>query len=260
MTQRPRLTGTLFASEGYVLYVGPLVATALHAHHAAQVVLAPSGLDVADAEGSSVMSFAAIPPRTRHAHGACEHAAMLFLDGDGAPSRRLERSAARERERWARPALDHRIPRDPSPEAAQRLVAAITRALDLELYPSPRHPAVRRMCRLLAEGERASLAELSRRAGLSSRQMRHAFLRDVGLSMRGYLRWLRLRRSIGAIEAGGSLSAAAIEGGFADGAHLSRVFRSHFGVSPAQALGSVKWCAAPLSHGLDVSGPGPRGR
>jgi AraC-like DNA-binding protein len=235
-----------------VLYVGPLVATALHAHHAAQIVLAPAGLSVADAEGSSAMSFAAIPPRTLHGHGACEHAAMLFLDGDSAASRRLERSAARDREGWARPVLDRHIPRDPTPEAAQRLVAAITHALDLELHPAPRHPAVRRMCRLLAESDRASLAELSRRAGLSSRQMRHAFPRDVGLSIRGYLRWLRLRRSIGAIEAGGSLSAAAIEGGFADGAHLSRVFRSHFGISPTQALSSVKWCAVPERQGLDA--------
>jgi len=58
MTQHPRLTGTYFAAEDYVLYVGPLVATDLHAHHAAQIVLAPSGVAVADAEGSSVTSFA----------------------------------------------------------------------------------------------------------------------------------------------------------------------------------------------------------
>jgi len=226
-----------------VLYVGPLVATALHAHHAAQIMFAPGGLSVSDAKGTSVMRFAEIPPRARHGHGACEFAAVLFLDGDGAPSRRLERRATPDRERWMHPMLACSVPREPSPAEAQQFVAEITCALDLELHPAPHHPAVRRMCRLLAETDHASLAALSVQAGLSSRQMRHAFLRDVGLSMRGYVRWLRLRRAIEAIEAGASLTAAALEGGFADSAHFSRVFRSHFGISPTEGLGSVKWCA-----------------
>lgn len=242
MTLRPSLTGTLFLAEGYVLYVGPIVATALHAHHAAQIVLAPSGLAIADAQGSSVMSLAVIPPRTFHGHGACKDGALLFLDGDSSASRRLERTATPDRARWARPALVERIPRDPTPDIAQRFVASVTRALKLELHQKPRHPAVRRMCSLLAESERTSVATLSQQAGLSPRQMRHAFARDVGLTIGGYVRWVRLRRSIEAVEAGRSLTAAAIEGGFADGAHLSRVFRAHFGISPTQALGSVRWC------------------
>jgi AraC-like DNA-binding protein len=257
MTRRPRLTGTFFVSEGCVLYMGPLVATASHSHHATQIVFAPEGLTVADAKGTSVMPTAVIPPRTLHGHGACEHAALLFLDGDSMPSRRLERSMTPDRERWLRPMLDQHLPRDPTPAVARQLIAEITRALDLELGPAPRHPAVRRMCRLLAESDRASVAALSVRAGLSSRQMRHAFSRDVGLSIRGYVRWLRLQRAIEAIEAGADLTEAAMEAGFADGAHLSRVFRAHFGISPTEALSSVKWCVLPRPRELSGGVPTP---
>ena len=255
MVRRTPLTGTFFASEGYVLYVGPLVATKRHSHHAAQVVVAPQGLAVADAKGSSVMHAAVIPPRTLHGHGACAHAAVLFLDGDGAPSRRLEHSATSDRDQWVRPMLAGRIPRHPDPAAAQRLVAEIMRALELELSHAVRHAAVRRMCRLLAATHGRSLAALALQAGLSPRQMRHAFARDVGLSMRGYVRWLRLRRAIEAIERGASLTAAAVEAGLADAAHLSRVFRAHFGITPMEALGSVKWRALPQS---EASTPTPR--
>jgi AraC-like DNA-binding protein len=71
--------------------------------------------------------------------------------------------------------------------------------------------------------------------------MRHAFARDVGLPMRAYLRWKRLRRAIDAVEDGASLSAAAAAAGFADSAHLSRVFRSQFGMTPSQALSAITW-------------------
>jgi AraC-like DNA-binding protein len=44
-----------------------------------------------------------------------------------------------------------------------------------------------------------------------------------------------------AVEQGASLSAAAASAGFADSAHLSRVFRAQFGMTPTQALSSIRW-------------------
>jgi AraC-like DNA-binding protein len=97
------------------------------------------------------------------------------------------------------------------------------------------------MCAYLDGAGHVELASLSHQAGLSPRQMRHAFARDVGLPMRAYLRWQRLRRAIGAVEEGASLSTAAASAGFADSAHLSRVFRSQFGMTPTQGLHSITW-------------------
>lgn len=97
------------------------------------------------------------------------------------------------------------------------------------------------MCAYLDGTGHADLARLSREAGLSPRQMRHAFARDVGLPMRAYLRWKRLHRAMAAVEQGASLSAAAASAGFADSAHLSRVFRQLFGMTPSQGLSSIRW-------------------
>jgi AraC-like DNA-binding protein len=237
-----RLDGTVFVSSTRILYVGPLVATKRHAHHAAQIVIAPEGLSIEDgASGRMRACMAVIPPRLPHGHGACPHAALMFLDGDDPASRELARNAEPRCEAWARDTLDVSVPRDPTPEQARAVMASILAAVAGHQPPRPRHPAARRMCAYLDGSDRLDLTSLSHEAGLSPRQMRHAFARDVGLPMRAYLRWKRLRRAIAAVEHGASLSAAAASAGFADSAHLSRVFRAQFGMTPTQGLSSVTW-------------------
>src|SRR5262249_31456065 len=72
---------TLFISRTRILYVGSIIATKQHAHHAAQIVIAPSGLHIEDGAGGRIRACAAvIPPRLAHRHGDCTHAAFLFLD------------------------------------------------------------------------------------------------------------------------------------------------------------------------------------
>jgi AraC-like DNA-binding protein len=242
LSTRAALDGTAFLSGTRILYVGPLAATARHAHHAAQVVVAPHGLDLADASSRRVrVRTAIIPPRMTHGHGACRLAALLFLDGDDPASRALSRGAEPACESWRRDTLDVSVPGDPTAEQARALLASIVAALDLGRPPAARHPATRRMCAYLDRADGVDLARLSREAGLSPRQMRHAFARDVGLSMRAYLRWKRVRRAAAEVEAGASLSAAAASAGFADSAHLSRVFRQQFGITPTQGLSSIRW-------------------
>ena len=244
MSTPARADGTVFisATRALYLYVGPIVATARHAHHAAQIVIAPHSLYIEDGGNGRIRACTAvIPPRLLHRHGACAHAAFLFLDGDHLASRELSRNAEPRCETWVRDTLDVNVPRDPTPEQARALLDSILSAVDLRRPPEPRHPAARRMCAYLDGSRHADLASLSYEAGLSPRQMRHTFARDVGLPMRAYLRWKRLRRAMAAVEQGASLSTAAASAGFADSAHLSRVFREQFGITPTQGLSSIRW-------------------
>ena len=237
-----RLVGTMFVSGATVLYVGPLVMSNRHTHHAAQIVIAPQGLALGDGAGGRIRARTAIiPPRMPHSHGACDNAALLYLDGDDAASRALARDAEATCETWRCDALDIRVPHTPTPAMARALITAIRAAIEPARAPVPRHPATRRMCAYLDASDDIDLARLSHDAGLSPRQMRHAFARDIGLPMRAYVRWKRLRRAIIAVEAGASLSTAATAAGFADSAHLTRVFRAQFGMTPTQGLSAVTW-------------------
>ena len=59
------------------------------------------------------------------------------------------------------------------------------------------------------------------------------FTQQVGMPLRKYLLWRRLLFGIRRLGNGASVTSAAVEAGFADGAHFSRVFRATFGCKPS---------------------------
>jgi len=227
--------------------VGPLVRSALHAHHAEQIMWVPDGVWLQrDHETPRRATFAVIRPRQIHAHGDASFAAVVWLDGDdarwglGAPLETTLPSTLAE----VGP-LDDGL----SPAASQALARRLLRMFAPSGEPrrsARRHPAVQRMCALLEAGattpsHELSLAQLARRAGLSARQLREVFVRDTGLTPRAYLRWRRLRRAVASIREGASLTMAAMDAGFADGPHFSRVFHAQFGMSPNRAFASLRF-------------------
>lgn len=81
-----------------------------------------------------------------------------------------------------------------------------------------------------------SVAALAARVGLSEGRLTHLFTQQLGVPLRRYVSWLRLRHVVYLYMLTGSLTAAAHEAGFADSAHLSRTFRSEFGLRPSALL------------------------
>ncbi len=230
-----------------MLYVGGLIASARHEHHAGQVMWVPGGLDVVDEDGRRRHVFThVVPPNRAHGHGAAAAAAVLWVDGDDLP---WDRALETTREGPpARPAalggrLDASLGPREAGDVARALLDLVASASELRAR-APRHPAVKRMCALLddAASERElSVTQLAQRSGLSVRQLRDRFTAELGINPSAYLRWRRLRGAIAAIENGATLTHAALEGGFADGAHFSRVFQAQFGVAPSHALSSVRF-------------------
>ena len=58
-------------------------------------------------------------------------------------------------------------------------------------------------------------------------------MEETGAALRTYVLWLRLNIAIERSMAGGSWTDAAHDAGFADSAHLSRIFKRMFGINPA---------------------------
>lgn len=85
------------------------------------------------------------------------------------------------------------------------------------------------------------LPAIARAAGVSASQLSHSFAREVGLPLRPYVRWLRLQRAAAALRRGDNLTVAAHEAGFADAAHLSRVFHRMFGIRPSDLASFAEW-------------------
>jgi AraC family transcriptional regulator len=77
------------------------------------------------------------------------------------------------------------------------------------------------------------LAEVAAAGPVHPTHLAAAFRHRYGVTVGAYLRRLRVDAARRAILAGdGSLSRIAVEHGFADQAHLSRLFRFHLGITP----------------------------
>jgi AraC-like DNA-binding protein len=240
-----KLTGAVYSFDTHFLYVGPLIASARHKHHAGQIIWAPGGLDVEDENRArSRVTAHLIPPDTFHSHGATAAAAVLWVDRDDLPWDRAVNNRQEVCSAFA-PGVHAQIDERVSPADARvlaRALLAMVAPADRSAALAPRHPAVKRMCELLdtnASEREISVTELARQSGLSMRQLRHRFTEDLGINPQSYLRWRRVRRAMDAVARGASLTEAAVEAGFADGAHLSRVWHAQFGMSPNQAVSLV---------------------
>jgi AraC-like DNA-binding protein len=244
------LSGTLYTLEDHFMYVGPLVSSAMHAHHAGQIMWVPDGVWLRTGQDAlRRVTFAVVRPRQSHAHEDAALAVVLWLDGDdvrwglsGCLQMELPSTLCELGSLGTSPSASE------SQAVAQRLLRMFAPNGESRRSPSQRHPAVQRMCALLdacstTPSHELKLAQLARRSGLSERQLRDVFVRDTGLSPRAYLRWRRVRRAVTSIREGASLTQAAVQAGFADGAHFSRVFRSQFGMSPTSAFASLQFGA-----------------
>lgn len=79
-------------------------------------------------------------------------------------------------------------------------------------------------------------ADLARLIGLSQSRMQHVFKEQLGLPIRRYVLWMRLRHALELALSGTSLTTAAHASGFSDLAHFTRTFRATFGIKPSELL------------------------
>jgi AraC family transcriptional regulator len=81
--------------------------------------------------------------------------------------------------------------------------------------------------------ENTNLAYLAKLVGLSPDRFRHLFTENMGVSIRRYILYLRIRKTAFYLNQGMNLTRAAHNSGFADHAHLSRTFREMYGNNPS---------------------------
>lgn len=78
------------------------------------------------------------------------------------------------------------------------------------------------------------------RFGLSGSRWSHLFKEQMGLSMKKYLLWCKLRRVVDLhLQSGCDLYTALIDGGFYDQPHFNRCYKSMMGVTPGKTYSSI---------------------
>ncbi|KRB89095.1 helix-turn-helix domain-containing protein [Noviherbaspirillum sp. Root189] len=126
-----------------------------------------------------------------------------------------------------------RLDSDMAREAAQQwLHCAIPQAQS----PTGFDPRIARALDWLAAnpGKEPDGALLAAEVHLSESRFTHLFRQQTGMSLSRYLLWMRLLAGVAAVARGENMTNAAHQAGFADLAHMSRTFRSTFGVVPSE--------------------------
>ncbi|WP_405176839.1 helix-turn-helix domain-containing protein [Nocardia sp. NBC_01377] len=244
---------TALLRPGILAFGGTIGETDLHAHHAVQVLAADTPLTVMDASGvhhhGTVVIVPADAPHRIDAGAA--HGAALYLDPETVAGAAADRRA--HTRGWTGGV---RIPSvDPVRSALLDQVTAIVTDLrcDHQTPPGAPHHAVTEALRVLpslVHDRSIRGADVARRVGLSPTRLSHLFAAQVGIPLRPYILWLRLRVAIIRVRSGDDLAAAADAAGFDNSAHLTRTCRRTFGLFPAALerdglwdLGDGSWTA-----------------
>lgn len=86
--------------------------------------------------------------------------------------------------------------------------------------------------------ENIRLSEIAQDIGLSESRLLHLFKAEVGVPFRKYILWKKLKRAVTEFSAntGRNFTEIALDAGFSDSAHLSKVVKASFGLSPSEIL------------------------
>jgi AraC-like DNA-binding protein len=206
-----------------------------HTHATLQIVVSVDGPAVIDRPGCAPMigSHLLIRPGVVHALRPIEKVTLVFLEPQTAAAQRILALAfpgdVTELPADLRPAFRFDAPLADGLAAIENVAAT---AADERVERALAYLAG-------ATGPRA-VARAAAAANLSPSRLRALAHEQLGTPLTAWLAWRRLERAGKAIAAGASLAEAAIDAGFADQAHLSRVTRQVFGITPGTAGGVVR--------------------
>lgn len=262
--------GQLFVSPDGVAFLGPAIPTELHRHFTASVTLCIEGtlrMRTALREPfRPVFGFAALPNMPQQVEGSDS---TLILNMQVDPE---TEAFARLSESLWRDAPSHELSEAVATPLRDQVAALMAEGavrgqtlwrvvLDALGGPAkgPRRydPRIARVLEILkaAMPEAPSTRQLGQQVGLSEGRLIHLFSQQVGVPLRRYVLWLRIRHIVFCAAIGQNLTDAAHEAGFADSAHLTRVFRSMFGMAPSQILRSERVNLSLEVGQLPLSGP-----
>ena len=226
------------------LYLGPSASTTPHRNHAATWLVAHQGtLRVTLGSGVVIENEAIyVPSETEFStNQAASLIAALYWEPESASFQRAATqfdattACAFKCQHTNLRALESLYGSDSSLAAADKLLADIFGLGGLGgTNASASDKRIEQALSFLRDAPHAydSIETLAARVHLSPSRFAHLFKQQVGVPVRRYVLWQKMRRALDLAMAGNSLTTAALSAGFADSAHLSRTVRAIMGVAP----------------------------
>jgi len=236
--------------QGYVLCWSKFVDNSNHSHHAIQIVI---GLNnefqlFIDGIGRSYQSAIIAPNVSHRLISPDSNVLLLLIDHEMEIARQLSAKYFKNKSinsldsLSAHPGLAGIISQieSVSCRAGQSIWNQV---IDMLLGPNMApllsiDPRIEKTIDVIAKlpVKKISTSDIASQVFLSESRLLHLFKDNVGIPIRKYLLWIRLNEAVKKILNNISLTNAAHEAGFSDSAHLSRTFRSMFGLTISEIL------------------------
>lgn len=230
---------SLYAEPGLIGFYMKMVETGIHRHHAVQITIGLSDRHLVET-ATDRTSFRAMVIDADVPHLVRSERCLILLIE---PESRLGRTVRQERLRGGEIApLDELVSLHNIPDVVERLgPGGGRRSIDDRIAA-----ALRRIDGIERTGRwgRLRMSDAAQEAHLSASRFRHLFVEHIGISWRRYVLWRRLIEGLRLSIDGTTLTEAAVWAGFSDGAHMSRVCRSMFGVTPSEIARNSRFVQA----------------
>jgi AraC-like DNA-binding protein len=233
----------LYVWDERFLYVGPGIDTTFHRNHAAVWLSTCEGeMSVTLADGTALKGQGVfIPSGTEYATAMAAHAiAALFWEPECA-SYQAAMARLDDAPRTFNCPLSKidaaqklRNPATTRDDADDMLAEMFGVSVRMRFPDSPMDTRIASAIQQLRDAPEKydSLDVLAESVHLSPSRFAHVFKDEIGVPVRRYLLWLKMRKALDVAIAGHSLTTAALSAGFSDSAHLSRTVRSMMGIAP----------------------------
>lgn len=243
MTSAGPWRGAARIGPGWAAFLGAAGDNHLHSHHAIQTFAGPGAL-VADARGEQSGPGFIAPANVAHRAAAAPPSSFLYVDPDSASGQRIAAVVGDEiivlsaAQASALTAIVAACIAGEIADPAERLAVL----LGAKAVPLERDQRIETaLAAFLESAAPLNTHALASAFSLSPSRVAHLFRDQVGVPLRSFLLWSKLRRAFTAIAQGLSLTEAAHHAGFADSAHFSRTCLRMFGASPQALTGAVKF-------------------
>lgn len=231
-----------------IVFLGVSPENDLHRHHAAQFCVSLDSTEkirVSHADKVLDVSGIFISPDQAHRIDAGDARILsLYLEPDSTEYQPLIQPL------WQKPpaALENLLPSSEGIQALQDLLAEggdghtawsiCVSALGLGSIAEPvcqRDARIEQVVQIIRDepGRSHTLPHLADAVHLSPGRLTHLFREQMGIPIRRFTVWTRVRQVVRLAVDGASLTEAAHTAGFADAAHMSNSFRGMFGFSPS---------------------------
>ena len=222
--------------EDHATFISPAIHTDPHKHHALEIIVSIDGvIEIEDAFGNALASqVVLVLPDQLHQTTTTGEAAFIFIE----PESNLAKAILTTfKSTQSIQSIEGSISEaDRKALAGGSIPTSFTKASRSSNLIDDRIQSATDFIRTHITTHEFNLEMLADIACLSTGRFTHLFKDQVGIPLRPFILWCRMRVAVTSVLAGMTLTQAAHEAGFSDTAHLSRTFMDMFGVNPSTVL------------------------